>query len=67
MITDTELLGRVIKHAPNHAFAPKPRWHCIAELLAIGSESATTMCRRFGYDPDKTVKGITCPVCVDDE
>jgi hypothetical protein len=61
--TDTELLGRVIKHVPNPTFAPKPRWYCVAELLAIGSGSAMDMCRRFGHDPDQTIDGVACQHC----
>jgi len=65
MATDLELLGRAVKHAPNKSFTPKPRWHCVAELLAIGGGSAIEMCRRFGHDPYE-INYETFP-CMDEE
>jgi hypothetical protein len=33
-----------------------PRWVAVMETFALGSTYATTLCVRFGFDPDEMVR-----------
>ena len=51
--SDTELLRWAVKNAGCFAHDVLPRWSHVANLLGLGSTSATALCRRFSLDPDE--------------
>lgn len=40
----------------------RPLWSVVADIFAIGSTSAKTLCRAHGYDPDQVVGPMANPV-----
>lgn len=56
-LTDAELVERAVRQAGAIGFED-PRWVHVKRVFAVGSTTATLLCRRFGLDPDEF---IGCP------
>lgn len=58
--TDAQLLERVMRSIRfvrgSYPGANDPRWLLVSRLFALGSTSASELCRRFGLDPDEPIK-----------
>jgi hypothetical protein len=56
-IPDNELLSRAIKSLINRRGRVKrPLWTAVMDTFALGSTYSSQLCRRFGHDPDMTVR-----------
>lgn len=56
-LPDSELLGRSVRGAVLDARGrPAPRWVCVMARFGLGSTYAGQLVRRFGLDPEETVK-----------
>jgi hypothetical protein len=56
-IPDNVLLQRAIKSLINKRGRVKqPLWVSVMDTFALGSTYAGQLCRRFGHDPDMTVR-----------
>lgn len=51
-MTDSDLVERAIRNV-RPRFNGNPRWVAVRDLFAVGSTSATMLCRRFNLDPDE--------------
>lgn len=52
-VSDGQLVENAVRNAGRLSDRPAPRWHHVAEALAIGSSRAKDLCLRFGLDPDE--------------
>lgn len=54
--TDRALIQRAINQASCHdILRGKPRWFAVTRIFACGSTTATLICYKYGYDPEKKV------------
>ncbi len=51
-MTDSDLVERAIRNV-RPSFNGNPRWVAVRDLFAVGSTSATSLCKRFDLDPDE--------------
>lgn len=54
--SDADLLERAVRGARSGR-AKNPRWHHVANAMGVGSTVATSLCRRYGLNPDEKVGG----------
>lgn len=54
--TDDELVRRWLNSQQEAKRGGTFLWARVSEVFCIGSTSATDVCRRHGYEPDKIVK-----------
>lgn len=58
-IPDAELLRRVVKTCRDGSLrkgVQHPRWAAVMSNFLLGRTYSRELCRRFGLDPDETVK-----------
>lgn len=55
-ITDSELVGRVMRHMASRKRGRKePLWVRVGDTFCLGSTYSRQLCRKFGADPDAMV------------
>ena len=55
--SDEKILWGIVANAGRLSNKRQARWVHVYEATGLGSTSAATLCRRFGFDPDKVVGG----------
>jgi len=62
--SDQQLVVNAVKNAvPNRGEFQKVRWAVVADNLAVGSATATLLCREVGLNPDEFLNGGFCGDC----
>lgn len=49
------LICNAVANAGLNQSPKRPRWSAVADVLAVGHNSAFALCREFGFDPDEYV------------
>ena len=61
--TFPNLTERAVRNAISHTAGPSPRWVAVGDTFAVGSTVAIEICRVYGFDPDESIRGVTCISC----
>ena len=61
-----DLIGGAIANAKNTEFRALSLWVVIMKIFGCGSTKAVNLCSEYGFDPDKELPPIECPVCKED-
>ena len=54
--TEDELVGKAVRAVTGTSRRGTLRWVAMKDAFCVGSGVAHALCRRFGFDPDETVK-----------
>lgn len=60
---DQLLIWGAIANAKNPNFGNYPLWAVVRDIFGCGASRATDLCREYGFDPDKELPTIDCPIC----
>lgn len=63
--SQAQLIERAVRAARPNRTTEAPRWVAVMDTFALGSTSATNLCRAFGLDPHERVQGARC-TCPDE-